>query len=58
MAFLRELPGAKKQLHVMRAELLEDGSFDDAIAGMDGVFHVASPVLVPNWENPEVHTII
>ncbi|KAK4372400.1 hypothetical protein RND71_007784 [Anisodus tanguticus] len=45
--FLWELNGAKERLKIMKADLLEEGSFDDAIQGVDGVFHTASPVLVP-----------
>lgn len=29
----------------MRADLLEEGSFDKAVMDCDGVFHTASPVL-------------
>ncbi|KAJ9542914.1 hypothetical protein OSB04_029420 [Centaurea solstitialis] len=40
---LLKLDGAKERLHLFKAELLEDGSFDAAIDGCDGVFHTASP---------------
>ncbi|XP_059655517.1 tetraketide alpha-pyrone reductase 2-like [Cornus florida] len=51
VAFLWELSGAKERLKVMKADLMEEGSFDLAIQGVDGVFHTASPVLVPNDNN-------
>lgn len=37
------LDGAKERLHLFKANLLEDGSFDSGIAGCEGVFHTASP---------------
>lgn len=41
---LKALEGAKERLHLFRADLMEEGSFDAAIAGCEGVFHTASPV--------------
>ncbi|GER46023.1 NAD(P)-binding Rossmann-fold superfamily protein [Striga asiatica] len=40
---LMSLEGAKERLHLMKANLLEEGSFDSVVAGCDGVFHIASP---------------
>ncbi|KAL3529911.1 hypothetical protein ACH5RR_009233 [Cinchona calisaya] len=40
---LLALDGARERLHLFKANLLEDGSFDTAIDGCDGVFHTASP---------------
>lgn len=40
---LVELDGAKERLHLIKADLLEEGSFDVAVDGCDGVFHTASP---------------
>ncbi|CAJ1972462.1 unnamed protein product [Sphenostylis stenocarpa] len=40
---LVELPGAKTKLSLWKAELGEEGSFDEAIKGCSGVFHVATP---------------
>ncbi|KAB1226401.1 Cinnamoyl-CoA reductase 1 [Morella rubra] len=40
---LVELDGAKERLHLFKANLLEESSFDAAIQGCDGVFHTASP---------------
>lgn len=47
---LLALDGAKDRLHLFEANLLEEGAFDSAIQGCDGVFHTASPVKldVPN----------
>ncbi|XP_027078350.1 phenylacetaldehyde reductase-like [Coffea arabica] len=40
---LLALDGAKERLQLFKANLLEEGSFDAAIDGCDGVFHTASP---------------
>ncbi|KAM0008931.1 putative cinnamyl-alcohol dehydrogenase [Helianthus debilis subsp. tardiflorus] len=42
---LLKLDGAKERLHLFQADLLEEGSFDAAVNGCDGVFHTASPFL-------------
>ncbi|KAF5773224.1 putative cinnamyl-alcohol dehydrogenase [Helianthus annuus] len=42
---LLKLDGAKERLHLFKADLLEEGSFDAAVNGCDGVFHTASPFL-------------
>ena len=44
MKHLLELPKAGTHLRLWRADLKEEGSFDDAIQGCVGVFHVASPM--------------
>ncbi|KAH9774409.1 Epimerase domain-containing protein [Citrus sinensis] len=49
---LRELDGAKERLHLFKANLLEEGSFDSAVDGCDGVFHTASPVIFLS-DNPQ-----
>ncbi|KAH9771840.1 hypothetical protein WN944_019836 [Citrus x changshan-huyou] len=51
VGFLWELNGAEERLKIMKADLLMEGSFDEAIQGVDGVFHTASPVLVPYDNN-------
>lgn len=51
VGFLWELNGAKESLKVVKADLMVEGSFDKAIEGVDGVFHTASPVLVPYDNN-------
>ncbi|KAH6803486.1 Rossmann-fold superfamily protein [Perilla frutescens var. frutescens] len=43
---LTALEGASERLHLYEASLLEEGSFDSAVDGCDGVFHTASPVFL------------
>nr|AIA24416.1 cinnamoyl-CoA reductase 2 [Sinopodophyllum hexandrum] len=60
VGFLLEMNGAKERLKLVKADLMVDGSFDDAIEGVDGVFHTASP-LVPQkvpWQETLVDPII
>jgi nucleoside-diphosphate-sugar epimerase len=52
--FLLQLPGASDCLKLFSADLLEPGSFDEAVAGCDGVFHVASPLIVEAITDPQV----
>ncbi|KAG8388990.1 hypothetical protein BUALT_Bualt02G0182900 [Buddleja alternifolia] len=40
---LLALDGAKERLHLIKANLMEEGSFDAVVDGCDGVFHTASP---------------
>eukprot|EP01018_Ginkgo_biloba_P010239 Gb_17915 [translate_table: standard] len=40
---LTALPGAKERLTLFKADLCDEGSFDAAIHGCQGVFHVATP---------------
>ena len=42
---LVSLEGAKERLHLLKADLLEEGSFDSLVDGCVGVFHTASPVV-------------
>ncbi|XP_057477356.1 tetraketide alpha-pyrone reductase 2-like isoform X2 [Actinidia eriantha] len=51
VGFLWDLSGAKERLRIFKADLMVEGSFDQAIQGVDGVFHTASPVLVPYDQN-------
>ncbi|KAJ9704703.1 hypothetical protein PVL29_002985 [Vitis rotundifolia] len=46
------LEGARERLTLVRADLIEEGSFDRAIMGCHSVFHTASPaeILVPAVE--------
>jgi bifunctional dihydroflavonol 4-reductase/flavanone 4-reductase len=50
---LLELPGAKSKLSIWKADLGEEGSFDEAIKGCTGVFHVATPMDFES-KDPEV----
>ncbi|KAL2332343.1 hypothetical protein Fmac_019924 [Flemingia macrophylla] len=43
--YLWSLEGATDRLQLVQADLMEENSFDDAIMGCKGVFHLASPVL-------------
>ncbi|CAB4291063.1 unnamed protein product [Prunus armeniaca] len=43
LAHLWRLEGARERLRLVKADLMEEGSFDDAILGCHGVFHSASP---------------
>ena len=43
---LLALEGAKERLHLFKADLLEEGSFDSIVEGCEGVFHTASPVML------------
>lgn len=57
VGFLWELNGAKERLKLIKADLLVEGSFDDAVQGVDGVFHTASPVLVPYDDNIQAKSL-
>ncbi|CAN6472135.1 unnamed protein product [Victoria cruziana] len=54
---LWELEGAKERLKLVRAELTEEGSFDEAIMGCEAVFHTASPVLGATVVDPKVEIL-
>ncbi|CAA0809005.1 Tetraketide alpha-pyrone reductase 2 [Striga hermonthica] len=51
VGYLWELNGAKERLKIMKADLVNEGSFDEAVEGVDGVFHTASPVFVSHDDN-------
>ncbi len=53
---LLELPKAKTHLTLWKADLADEGSFDDAIKGCAGVFHVATPMDFES-KDPEVYMI-
>ncbi|CAN1316676.1 Phenylacetaldehyde reductase [Linum perenne] len=40
---LLALDGAKERLNLFKADLLDEGSFDNVVEGCEGVFHTASP---------------
>ncbi|XP_055817891.1 phenylacetaldehyde reductase-like isoform X1 [Solanum dulcamara] len=54
MAHLLGLDGANERLHLFKAELLEDQSFDHAVDGCEGVFHTASPVFLTGKSKEEL----
>ena len=51
---LISLDGAKERLHLFKANLLEEGSFDSIVEGCVGVFHTASPFFLAVTD-PQVH---
>ena len=51
---LLDLPKASTHLSLFRADLVEEGSFDDAIQGCSGVFHVATPMTYSLDQDQEV----
>ncbi len=53
---LLALDGAKERLHLFKADLLEEGSFDSVVDGCEGVFHTASP-FYHIVTDPQVHSI-
>ena len=54
---LLALDGAKERLKLFKADLLDEGSFDSAVDGCQGVFHTASPVIL-TANDPQVHPIL
>ncbi|RZS19603.1 hypothetical protein BHM03_00052028, partial [Ensete ventricosum] len=52
-AHLKNLDGAAENLQLFKAELLDYNSLVSAIAGCEGVFHVATPVPPKKSSNPE-----
>ncbi|KAA8537596.1 hypothetical protein F0562_027204 [Nyssa sinensis] len=54
---LLDLPNASTHLSLWKGDLIEEGSFDDAILGCIGVFHVATPMEFLNIQDPENEVI-
>ncbi|XP_047074351.1 cinnamoyl-CoA reductase 1-like [Lolium rigidum] len=54
---LRALDGAGERLRLFEADVLDYASVASAVAGCDGVFHVASPVPATKSNNPEVELL-
>ncbi|XP_058774159.1 tetraketide alpha-pyrone reductase 1 [Vicia villosa] len=50
---LLKLEGATERLKLVQADLMEENSFDNAIIGCKGVFHIASPVLNHISDDPK-----
>ncbi|GLT67566.1 hypothetical protein SLA2020_414210 [Shorea laevis] len=48
---LLALDGAKERLHLFKADLLDEGSFDSVVNGCEGVFHTASPVIISSADH-------
>ncbi|XP_027931066.1 cinnamoyl-CoA reductase 1-like [Vigna unguiculata] len=53
---LLSLDGAKERLHLVKANLLEEGSFDSAVQGCHAVFHTASPFF-NNAKDPQTELL-
>ncbi|XP_028758778.1 tetraketide alpha-pyrone reductase 1 isoform X2 [Neltuma alba] len=53
---LLKLDGAKERLQLIKANLMEEGSFDVAVEECEGVFHTASPVAL-NVKDPQAELI-
>ncbi|XP_058091554.1 tetraketide alpha-pyrone reductase 2 isoform X4 [Magnolia sinica] len=51
------MSGAQDRLKVLKADLMVDGSFDDAVDGVDGVFHTASPANMGHGDNVQATLI-
>ncbi|XP_020265424.1 cinnamoyl-CoA reductase 2-like [Asparagus officinalis] len=56
-AHLKNLDGALENLQLFKADLLDYNAVAAAIAGCEGVFHVASPVPPTKVLNPEVELL-
>ncbi|CAM0909958.1 unnamed protein product [Alopecurus aequalis] len=56
-AHLKALEGDGERLQLVRADLLDYDSVASAVAGCEGVFHVASPVPSGRSTNPEAEII-
>ncbi|MBA0548823.1 hypothetical protein Golob_019895 [Gossypium lobatum] len=54
LSFLTSLPGAAEKLKIMSADLSDPESYNAAIEGCKGVFHVATPVDFENKESEAV----
>ena len=52
-AHLKKLENASENLQLFKADLLDYNAVASAIAGCEGVFHVASPVPSTKVPNPE-----
>ncbi|CAH9097487.1 unnamed protein product [Cuscuta europaea] len=57
VSHLLSLEGAKERLKLFKADLLEEGSFDAAIDGCEGVFHCASPFFLHHTPDPQADLI-
>ncbi|KAJ9680794.1 hypothetical protein PVL29_019955 [Vitis rotundifolia] len=56
ISYLTNLPGASERLQIFKADLSDPNSFDAAIEGCIGVFHVAHPVDFEEREPQETVT--
>ncbi|KAL0906320.1 hypothetical protein M5K25_024804 [Dendrobium thyrsiflorum] len=56
-AHLKKLDRATENLQLFKADLLNYSAIVEAISGCEGVFHVASPVILSGISNPEEEII-
>ncbi|TVU10321.1 hypothetical protein EJB05_43844, partial [Eragrostis curvula] len=56
-AHLKALQGAEERLQLLKADLMDYDSIVSAVAGCEGVFHVASPVPSSRSDNPEAEVV-
>ncbi|BAT08754.1 Os09g0491820 [Oryza sativa Japonica Group] len=56
-AHLKQLDGASEMLSLFKADVLDAGELSAAIAGCEGVFHVASPVPGDKIVDPELEVM-
>ena len=56
-AHLMALDGAVERLRLFKADMLDHASVAAAVAGCDGVFHVASPVPASKPADPELEVV-
>lgn len=56
LSYLTNLAGAKEKLEIVEADLDRPESFDKAIQGCVGVFHIAHPMNVDGKESEEIVT--
>ncbi|KAF3947299.1 hypothetical protein CMV_026547 [Castanea mollissima] len=56
--YLLSLWPSSKRLRLFRADLQEEGSFDEAVKGCDGVFHVAASMKFSVLANEDIETYV
>lgn len=56
LSFLTNLPGASERLKIFTADLSQPETFESAVEGCTGVFHLATPVDFQDKESIEVIT--
>ncbi len=55
-SYLDNLPGAGDRLELVEAELLKEGSFEEAVMGCEYVIHTASPYII-DVKNPQTDLV-
>lgn len=57
-AHLLAMPGAAQRLKLFKADLMQPGAFDEAVAGCDVVIHTASPYLIKVPKGEQVGVVL